>query len=278
MTTERIPSAVDFSKMSDEQLNAFDSESNKDVSSDEVNSDAAQKESKQKPKELVSEGKETVQQGEATQPDLTSLAAQIAKLEKQIKDKEVMIGRQSKEIGDLRQKVNPEKSEKPVEKLTSVDFITDPAAAIDKHLDAKKAEEEKKLRDFEAVIEGNKQLTKQFIPEFENIVGDIKSLLISEDGLPEEEVERFLKHPYNVDSSYLIQLGRRAQASKEIIKLREENKKLKEKPDEMIQQLKQVTRQSPTVKSGNDKALKAQDFTMKDFANMTDEQLKRLEV
>jgi chromosome segregation ATPase len=266
MTTERTPSEMDFSAMTDEQLNNFK----------EPDETLPQTESQTEPvTEPVPEPEVKAEEPEKADP-VKELAEKLEKLEKQVRDKEAMIGRQSNMIGELRKQV--QKPEPPIEKPTTTDFLTDPAAAVDKYLTVKQEEQKKILEQTQQFLENNKQTTLAHVPDFEEIISDIGKMLVEEDNLPAEEVKKVMQNPYVIDSAYLIQLGKRVQVAKKMQKIQEEMKGLKNKPAEVLAQLQQATRQAPSVKAGGDTLPKARTYTQADLARMSDAELDALEV
>lgn len=168
---------VDVSQLTDEQLKQKNDEIRKGAGKKVVEAGAGDK-------KVESKADDT----SVLTPD------EIAKLRKQILDKETFIQRQAREIGDLRKKVRPETEEEKEARLERQKqrFQEDPEAAtaeIMESLEAKRA--------------SRRDIIKTLIPNLEEIKGDIAELVKAEGVETPENIEVFLNDPYTADPAKL---------------------------------------------------------------------------
>lgn len=220
------------------------------------------------------------------QDPVAELKARMEKLEKELdtrekrlKEQEKMIGKQSNEIGNLRKQVAPKEPPK-IEKPSTTDWLADPAASIDKVLEYKKAEEDYKRAKIEEELQTkmnqNYETVTSNVPEFESLLPDIEEILVKEDKLSKDEVRKALAKPYLIEPVTLIQLAKRVMLYKEHTSLKEENAKLKGKPKEIINDIKNAAKQATSVASASGVAPSKRDYTVNELLKMSRADLERL--
>lgn len=228
---------------------------------------------------------ETVKEPKPVDP-IESLKERMEKLEKELetrekrlKEQEKMIGKQSNEIGNLRKQVAPKEPPK-IEKPSTTDWLADPAASIDKVLEYKKAQEEwaraKAEEEAHERMAQNHATITSHLPDFENHLSDIEEMLVKEDKLSRDEVKKALANPYLLDPVTMIQLAKRAVLYKDHTSLREENEKLKGKPKEIINDIKNAAKQATSVASASGAAPTKRDYTTQELLKMSRADLERL--
>ena len=198
---------------------------------------------------------------EAAQPiTVEALQAQLKELQENLKNKDVLMGKWSNEIGTIRKQFQQNPAVK-VEMPTNEDFFNDPAAATEKLLQAKEAA---KLQSQEAynnqlneVKQRNKTITNHFVENFDDHIETIGEML-REDGLDDTIVKAFSADPYSTDHTTLVQIGKRVQlknkltaAESRVAELEAKVKELKGKPDEMLNRIDKASRNAPAPVKGS---------------------------
>ena len=235
--------------------------------------------------EAATQATETAEEPQAQDP-VAELKARMEKLEKeldsrdkQLKEKDKMIGKQSNEIGSLRGMVKPKEPPK-IEKPTTTDWLADPAASIDKVLEYKRAQENyeraKAEEELQTKMSQNYETVTSNVPEFESLLPDIEKILVDEDKLSKDEVRKALSNPYLIEPVTLIQLAKRVMLYKEHTSLKEENAKLKGKPKEIINDIKNAAKQATSVSAASGAAPSKRDYTTNELLKMSRADLERL--
>lgn len=210
-------------------------------------------------------------------PTMEELLAKISNLEKRVTDKDVMIGRQGNEIGDLKKKVqgNPPP---PIPKPTPEEFFTDPSTATEKVLfGMRKQEEDARTRYNEQVGEWmgrNQALTEGLIPEFSKLVPEIKDMLINDDKYDPQIANAFATNPYLTDAITLIQLGKRLQMKKEWETAKNRLEELEKKPGKILKKIETASRSITTSKAGQVRQPISMPLSDKQISEMSDDELK----
>ena len=199
---------------------------------------------------------------EAAQPiTVEALQAQLKELQENLKNKDVLMGKWSNEIGTIRKQFqqNPEVK---VDMPTNEEFFNDPAAATEKLLQAKEAVKLQAQAAYERqsseVMAQNKAITNHFVENFDDLLPDIIETLRNEDGFDDRLLAEFNKTPYATNHTTLVQLGKRVQIKKKltaaesrIAELEAKVKELKGKPDEMLDRIDKASRNAPTPVKGS---------------------------
>jgi len=193
------------------------------------------------------------------QPALTleSLQEQLTKMESRLKEKDQFIGRQANMIGELK-KLSAQPQQK-VEMPTDEEFISQPTEAMKKLLAAQEAEKQqataRQQQEYELLTTRNKEITAQFVPEFDNLMPDIEKVLTEEDGLTPEILSGFKGNPYATPPEVLIQLAKRVQQRNKITELtseldtlKAEVEKLRGKSSRVLDTVEKTARQTTQVR------------------------------
>lgn len=208
---------------------------------------------------------EQVEEPAQPAPTLESLQELLAKAEARLKEKDQFIGKQGNLIGQLKQQgtPQPQKAELPTEEK----WMAEPNEAAKQFLAAQQAEQEQQSQmaqqQAELMTTRNKEITSQFVPEFDNLMGDIEKVLIEEDGLTAEALAPFKGNPYATPPEVLIQLAKRVELRNKNATLTTENdslkaeiEKLKGKSSRVLNNVENTARQNggprpPTSPAGN---------------------------
>ena len=197
-----------------------------------------------------------------------------ARLEKQVKDKEEFIGRQTTEIGELRRQ-----AQILAEQLAAVDqeglnrqWNEDPSAVVNEVLAVREKEAQANRLLLQANIKENEITIKQRVPDFDDMIDDI-AITAKKDGASDDIVRAFKANPYGAQPDLVIQLSQRVKLEKENASLKAEVERLKKAPGEALKKVEAAARQvvtGGTGKSGAGVVAKA------NVAQMTNAQLEEL--
>lgn len=175
---------------------------------------------------------------------VTVSKAEWEKMQKQVGEKEKFIGRQSSEIGMLRQKAQ-ENLERIKQELSngSIDMNADPLGAANKVVEYNNAKtEETRLEKEHYTAWVQEQVSRQ-LPKFEELLPDMVEILKA-DGYDSEVIKDFARSPYEDNPVILINLARRAEAMKTERTLRAEVEELKKKPQAVVKGIEAAMKES----------------------------------
>lgn len=174
------------------------------------------------------------------------------KLQKRTKEQESFIGRQSSEIGKLRQSA-AEKMQSIEKEFAdgAIDMISNPlegAKKISEYNAAKADDYELGRQQYNLYV---KEQVSAIIPDFEASLEGIADVLKA-DGYEAGTIRDFLAHPYDEKPILLINLARRAEADKRYKAAMSEVETLKKKPAEVARKIEAALNepQTMTAKSG----------------------------
>lgn len=186
--------------------------------------------------------------------------AEWEKLQKRVEEKEKFIGRQSSEIGTLRQKAQ-ENLERIKQELSngSIDMAADPLGAANKVVEYNNAKVEEARLEKEHYSAWSQEQVLQRVPNFaENL--PVMAEILKADGYPDDVVRDFLRSPYEDTPTLLINLAHRAEAVKSERALRVEIEELKKKPQAVVKGIEAAMKESKnmTASSGAGHSVKAE--------------------
>jgi hypothetical protein len=263
------PEMVPLVDAADDDINAFlasDTSSSEELQDEDYEPLEGEPEDKQpevsaeqpKAKEVIEPEKELSQ--DELKARLKAAEEQTEKLREHAKNLELWNAKRSNEIGGLR-KALQEAITKNQEGLQEL-MLEDPEAAHEKLQEIGDAKKDlKELDNEELRLQYRAQsykVVQKNIPEFEKDL-PVMVQLLQADGAPVEFIQDFVRDPYiQASGESLIHLAKRAEAVRqrdELIavtrKLVEENKKLKQKPANMLAGLERATRNNPSVTASN---------------------------
>lgn len=186
-------------------------------------------------------------------------AEYIAKLEKQLKDKQQFIQRQAAEIGELRK----QKRARREELQSTLDEAFAESAAkglkVSKEIEALQAEEENLDEQQRAVLRrhNNEQIFTRHFGGKQVVHLDELVETLQEDKVPADAIENFKADPYgSTDALSLIQMTKRAilsrylkQALSQLKEKDEQIKQLQNQPTEVLNGVKRALNQKPSITS-----------------------------
>lgn len=173
----------------------------------------------------------------------TDLKQALESLKKQHEHLQSLYGRQSNELGKLRAELKP--------KPTQEDYEADPMKATEQMQEHKEqADQIKRLeqeRNLTEVVTKNIRFAQQFSPDLEANAEAIRNLLVEQDKVAPTEANRllgeiFLQNPWGV-----FQLNQRARMYKEMQSLKKQIADLKQAPEKVVKQIKNVSQAVPGV-------------------------------
>lgn len=276
---------VDVQTISDDDLEKmlFDTpESGQLPDSDETEPQSdqpAKEEGKEEKKTDQDPDPETKTDTSSTEEEMETISkGELGKLRKQVEDKEHFIQKQSVEIGNRRQQ------EKVLESRLEEQNKAIEDNWIDKPLEASKAmtsaqETERKLADLknEGIVDQNKEIILQSMPDIKDMFGDIATLAL-QDGIPQSKVNKFKANPYGEDPVSILNYARRVKMNSQISELTKEVGKLKGKPEAVVKNIEKALSKTPEITEGTghskpDNAISS--FSESQIPNLTDAQLKQ---
>jgi myosin heavy subunit len=182
------------------------------------------------------------------------LETELAERDKRLEQQERYIQQRGTEIGQLRQE-NKRLSQQLDEQIEDE---TDPGQLVKLHREKEKLNEEdqkleKEAQYMEQIHNAQKQVAQHLRPEEQNFGAMVA--VLERDGIPPQKIQQFKTNPYAVASpDALIQLGKRAHAEQvltqtiDLLKqVHAENKKLKEKPKQVAQNIQQALNRPPSI-------------------------------
>lgn len=164
-------------------------------------------------------------------------------LQKQLENLQALYGRQSNELGKLRQGLPP--------KPTQEDFETDTVAATEQlqnHNDGIKAigALEQEAQNTE-MIKQNVSLHQTYTPDLGSYVGKIKDMLVTQDNQSEIDANQFASNILLQNPLAVFQLVQRCKAQEKITSLEADVARLSKAPSKAVEQMSKVNAQIPSV-------------------------------
>ncbi len=212
----------------------------------------------------------------------TDLEERLAKLEKQLKDKEAFINQRNQEIGQLRKQVLAKESERLAQDVepSEEEILKDPKAAVQKAIERAKEKEELARQQQDAArqeaIEQSTQILHKLVPSFEQDKAAILEVMKA-DGAEAQIIEQFDRNPVSLHPAVVYQLQKRAEMHREIQALKE---KLNAEPKKVAENLskfgnaKSPVAQAPTSAP---KSKRLDGLTEADINKMSLEELNALQ-
>lgn len=211
------------------------------------------------------------------------------KLKKRIDDKDAHIKNIEQDNFKLREKKRERVTEledkvKTLEAELEEAWVvggTEAAAALKKVEGAKTELSAAKTEEVQA---GNKSVIDKFAPNYESLISDMTEMLKS-DGAEDRIVEQFAKTPYMLDPGTAVNLAKRVELSKDLIKsndriveLEKEIETLKKKPGKILDEIEKNTNKGKkmTGSTGGGK-VDGHDIIPTSIYSMTSEQLREAE-
>ena len=212
------------------------------------------------------------------EPTIAELQAQLEAQAKRLEDQEKFIGRQSKEVGELRDKekeLADLKTQMESDEFTMDKFLDNPREALRNEVEHNQRVE--RIRELEQNIEldrrvsENRETVSQFAPEFENQRDSIAKLLES-DGIPTNSIQEYMSNIYMQDPAVAVQLSHRARLEAENASLRA---RLKD-PATILQKVDQAASRGPSVTARSGQSAPAQrQISMDDVDHMSEDEVKQ---
>lgn len=293
---------VDVKDMTDEEMSNYleggiEEESNEEADSEAYTAEEFSEEEEyyEAPEEEEGEVEETDSEEEAAEeepqpqvnPDdkIKDLEEQLEKARAEKGGLESVLGRQGKELGDLRKKIEELKSQ--LEKEESLEtqeeinnkLIENPYQAT---LDLVKKErilEEKKtaLLDLQKqeYRKSNELVVRERIPHFDELKEDIAAIL-KEDSVEEDVIKEVMSDLFAENAAILIQIAKRAETAKKNRELEERLNKEHGKHDRILNNVAKATKQSTLSAKTAGATPGTGALTAVDVRRMTSEQIDAL--
>lgn len=216
-------------------------------------------------------------------------AQEIERLKKQLADKDAFIGRQTTEIGNLRQKANALRDE------AREGFAEDPVAATEKIAEARALDSQIADRERTAQEYATRDFVSERVPGFDGMIDDIAGLVdedMARGGFTEDQrkevIAKFKAKPYAEQPEILYNLALRAQEKRKASTLETQLKELaakvdtlSKKPGEVAAKIEAAARSAPTLTAAASGASTSSSaphagVTESDLANLSDAELEAL--
>ena len=221
--------------------------------------------------------KEVEKPTEAAPPaegQITVDKADWEKLQKRTKEQESFIGRQSTEIGKLRQQAT-EKLAKLEKEFTdgTVDMIGNPLEGARKVNEYNKVEADIEAYERQEQVMLHKETVLAQIPDFEKSLTDIGEVLKA-DGFEDSVIEDFKRNPFIEPPALLVSLAKRASMSKAYKNAQAEIEVLKKKPEEVVRKIENAMKETKTMTASSGAATQVKAVVSEDqISQMSDADL-----
>jgi len=257
---------ADVTQMSDEDLK-------KEVA--QAKTGAGEEKKTIKPEEKAETKVSTEKKGDKkTEVKTETPSEELARLRKQVADKETFIQTQATEVGTLRKRVKefeiPHEDARTRERLKEK-FSEDPLGAT-----------EEAIFDIETRKGKQKDLIKSFIPNIEEIKGDIANLVKEEGSESEEAINLFLANPYVADpvklrywAALVMHKKDKETLSKKVGEL---EKELQTRDQSVLKKIEKAAQETKTLttKTGAEAESETTEISEDQIPYLSDEALKNL--
>ena len=219
----------------DDQMTMIDNATIEELDAMLETPEPAQPEAIQQPESVAEPKVESVEE------QLAALRAEVAKNQKQLKDKEDFINQRNQEIGLLRKQTRAKQQAELDRELTEEEILENPKLAVEKAIERKqlleKMDEERQAEVMEEIKGQHKQLLDKMVPQFEDSKATILEVMKA-DGLPEEMLAQFSDNPTaTLHPQLIFQLAKRAEAFREIADLKQQLMEAGKKPLKVVENL-----------------------------------------
>ena len=224
------------------------------------------------------EVEETTAEAETAESEPTeqdALKEQIEKLNKSYENAQQLIARQGNELGELR-KLRDEPQPEPTVDEDLEAFAKNPREfakqTYQQELQAEKARREQER----VMVEANRQFINQRIPNFSEMMGDIREDFKSEGASDEALVN--LENELIGNPTTAIYVAKAIQAQKEATDLKAQLEEARKKPNEFLAKIQAASRKSPSLSSkvGTSSKAKPTKLNNGDITSLSDEDLDKL--
>jgi hypothetical protein len=239
-------SDTEIEEFDDAALDNYLSEPPDDTESDKEGGDAETVDTTDdSPPEGTEGGDDVTAEGQPDAPDeLTLLKEKVEALGKQVKDKEQYIQERGREIGDLRKALR-ERADGLRESVQD-SFVDDPASAVQRILEAERAEQEIRSLDLEEATTRNKAEIEKAIPDFESKLDSIAEIAKA-DGVPAAAIRNFRDNPYATSPKILMMLADRADKAAKVRELSTKVEELTAKQKSIAQKIAEAAGKNRVV-------------------------------
>lgn len=261
----------DFTELSDEELGKKLAEDSAEQDSQEVEVKEEEPEKGQPlpktedPKEP--ESKESVDQSEE------ELKKAHEALKKEHENLQMLYGRLTNEVGELR-KLVPDKP-------TQNDFDDDSVKATEQLQERNNKLNQIQAKEREAQILAMRQSNLAFhtehTPDLKANLEGIRQVLIKEDGIDSDSVNRFIGNILDMNPFAINQLNKRYKQQIEINKLKKQIEELKTSSGKAVKKMVAINNQAPSVTSGTGESQNSDDGVITDpvlIASMSQKDLE----
>lgn len=216
-------------------------------------------------------------------PDQAGAPAQseIELLKKQLADSQSFIGRLGNELGQLRKQLS-ERDAPKADPVTPDQVLTDPVGAtkriVQETISEAKQREQAQIEQVQQQRIATAQFLSQAVPNIIELLPDMAEVAKS-DGVPAELIERFKTDPLSENPFITVQLAKRAEALRELKKLRAEQEELRAQPKRVLDSVNQAARARPAVSAAHGRTEPPSgdsQFDRAQIARMSDAELLKL--
>lgn len=202
------------------------------------------------------------------QQELEKLKKQVVDKDTYIRNRESIIGQQNQHINQLKQQAETLRTQ------ANEKFYDNPAESTRMVYQAERAEEQAQQIEHRQQYEANRQAITQFVPDYQDLVGDIAEI-ITERGYPPHLIERFKSSPWDEPVHVAVPFAEAARARKLARELQGKIKNLDKKPEEVAMKIAKAASQTPGITAANGgSGSETPNVTITDIRKMSRSQLK----
>jgi hypothetical protein len=259
--------AVDVEELSEDQVNAMILER---ISAEQegreptvvlVEEDSIQ-ENEDEAVEETDEQEEKTETVEESEEDVEPEEDEVAKLRRQVAEKEAIFKTHTEEVGVSRKRISELEaalaaaSTQSQQTALPADVLGDEydgidVAAVDKIVQARLRQAQEAQTKYyaqqNATRTQNEQALKASIPDFDSLIPDIASILTRDGQTDPQAVAQFRADPYQFDPNTVYAYAQRAKAERELVSLKAERDKLKERPAKLVKKIKKVSGKTKSI-------------------------------
>lgn len=212
--------------------------------------------------------------------------SEAQKLKRQVDGLELLVRRRTQDIENLRRRLEDEL--RPIKQRIEGKVHEDQYEAI-KDIEAAREKEQAiaELESTKGTLERDLQARKAVAAHVKPDDGNIDEMAASliADGVPEATVTAFRQNPFSVaQPETLIQIAKRAKAERQLKQmflvakaLHEENKKLKGKPKQVLDNVQRALKNPPSINGSSGRGSTPDNLTNVPVHKLSEQQLRELE-
>lgn len=280
--TEDASESLDIYSLSDEDLDSALQGDQQAEGEEPQTEEASEDSEEQKEKTSPPEEEEQEQPREKEDSKEPSPEERIAKLQAQLAQQETFIQRRNTELGEARRKYDD--AIEIIKSKIDEAYLESPSKGIELQKQLSKLETQREEINSEAetlnAIHQRQVAVAKFVKPGEANIEEMAACL-EEDGIDAGFIQQFRANPFaHFDTAGIIQLAKRSSIRAERNKLVqianalwEENKKLKEKPARLINNISRAAKTKPSINGGSGRSSSAKIETFSNPALLSQTEL-----